>query len=89
MRRGAGASRRSRSTAAAWHTLCRLKPGQRAAAAQQFVREALAPETEIAVRSVEYVPGADGEAVVRVALAVGETETELSVKVWKGGYWQK
>ena len=51
------------------------------AAAQQFVREALAPETEIAVRSVEYVPGADGEAVVRVALAVGETETELSVKV--------
>lgn len=63
------------------HTLCRLKPGQRAAAAQQFVRESLAPETEIAVRSVEYVPGADGEAVVRVALAVGETETELSVKV--------
>ena len=27
------------------------------------------------------VAGADGEAVVRVALAVGETETELSVKV--------
>lgn len=63
------------------HTLCRMKPGQRAAAAQQFVREALAPERELAVRSVEYIPGADGAAVVRVSLAVGEAETLLSVKV--------
>lgn len=63
------------------HTLCRLKPGQRAAAAQQFVREALAAETEAEVRSVEYCPGTDGEAAVNVVLAVGGTETAVTVKV--------
>lgn len=62
------------------HTLCRLKPGERAAAARQFVREALAEETEVSVEQVAYLPGADGEAAVEVTLAVGGVETRLSVR---------
>lgn len=57
------------------YTLGRLKPAQRSAAAVQYVLEALEPETEISVEAVEYLPGADGSAQLRVELACGGEHT--------------
>lgn len=63
------------------YTLSRLKPAQRAAAAGEFVTEALAGETDVTVENVSYVPGANGSAAVRVALTVDGRSAEMTVEV--------
>ena len=63
------------------HTLCRLKPGERPAAARQYVIEALSDEPQISVGEVEYQPGADGSAVLRVELICAGQNVSASVSV--------
>lgn len=63
------------------YTLSRLKPAQRAAAARQYVAEALSEETDVTVEDVAYVPGTDDSATVAVTLLLGGRETELTIEV--------
>ena len=63
------------------YTLCRIKAGQRAAAARMFVAEALEHEPEITVKDVVYTPGADGGGSVAVTLSAEGTEAELMLEV--------
>ena len=63
------------------HTLGRLKPSQREAAAWQFALEALAPETEIALTALEYLPGDDGSAELRLELDCGGDRTAAAVRI--------
>ena len=50
------------------YTLHRLKPSERGAAARQFALDALEDEPEVSVGEVEYLPGGDGCAELRVEL---------------------
>ena len=63
------------------HTLGRIRPSQREAAAWQFALEALAPETEIALTALEYLPGDDGSAVLRLALDCGGEKTAAVLRI--------
>lgn len=58
------------------NTLCRLKPGERNAAAMQYVLEALAPEKRLSVKNVEYRALDNGAAEVYVNLLYGEATAE-------------
>lgn len=64
------------------HTLCRLKPGQRASAARLFAAEALEGERDVILEDVTYTPGeGDGGTVAVTLLLADGTETELSLEV--------
>lgn len=63
------------------HTLCRLKPGERAAAARAYVLEALAPERGVSLGALEYVPGEDGGAVLKLELLCGGSTAAVSLQV--------
>ncbi|MGN1002562.1 MAG: hypothetical protein ACI4PC_07295 [Oscillospiraceae bacterium] len=64
------------------HTLCRLKPSERAAAARQFVAEALTGETELSVLALEYRPTGDDEAEIELTLGFPEgEESRITLKV--------
>lgn len=59
------------------YTLCRLKPSERAAAAKQFIAEALADEKDVSVLEVEYLPAEGDEAEVRLTLGFPQGEESL------------
>lgn len=59
------------------HTLCRLKPSERAAAAKQFIAEALADERGVSVLEVEYRPTDGDEAEINLTLGFSEGEESL------------
>ena len=63
------------------HTLCRLKSAERSAAARQYVVEALSPEPEITVGKVEYLPGADDSARLRIELICGGQNVSATLTV--------
>lgn len=50
------------------YTLCRMKPSERSAAARQFAVEALASEPRITVGEVEYLPGPENSAQLKLEL---------------------
>lgn len=56
------------------HLLGRVRPSEREAAAQQYVREALSDEEGLSLESLTLCEGADGDALLRLSLSVG-TET--------------
>lgn len=63
------------------YTLCRLKPGERAAGARTFAEEALAAEPEVQVGEVRYTPGADGGARLEIELLCGGRSGTLALDV--------
>ena len=63
------------------HTLCRLKPAERSAAARQYAVEALSPEPEISVGAVDYLPGADDSALLRIELICGGQNISATLTV--------
>ena len=63
------------------HTLCRLKPSERSAAARQYAVEALAPEPRISVGEVEYLPGAGDSAKIRIELICGGQSVSATLTV--------
>ena len=58
-----------------------LKPSQRAAAAKLYAAEALKTENELSVGAVDYIPGPDGRAEVRVEVIYHGAASELSVTI--------
>lgn len=63
------------------HTLFAIKKSQRAAAARSMVYQALAPETRLEVRDVDYRESGD-TALVSVSLAVqggGDARVDVSI----------
>ena len=63
------------------HSLGRLRPSQRAAAAWQYALEALAPEPEVVLRSAQLLPQADGSALLRVELVCGGERTDAAIRL--------
>ena len=63
------------------HTLGRMKTSQREAAAWQYVLEALEPETEITLTALEYLPGEDGSASLRLELDCGGVSTAAIMRI--------
>jgi len=63
------------------YTLSRLKPGERSAAARQYVIEALEAEPQISVGEVEYLPGAGDSAEVSVELICGGEHTIAAIQL--------
>jgi len=62
------------------HSLCSLKPSARAAAAQQFVHEALEDE-DVEIVSVSYTPGEGDSGSVDVELSLGVESGALTLNV--------
>lgn len=62
------------------HTLCSMKSSARAAAARQFVHEALAAEN-VEILSVDCMDGQDGQCLVSVELSLDGSETNLTLRV--------
>jgi len=63
------------------HTLCRLKPGERAAAARAYAVEALAAEPEMEVGEVRYAEDGAGGALLEVELVCGGRKGALKISV--------
>ena len=63
------------------HQLGALKPSQRAAAAKLYAAEALQPENGLSVGEVDYLPGPDDSAAVRVEVIYNGTAAELIVTI--------
>ena len=63
------------------HTLCRIRPSQREGAARQYALEALEPETEVRLLALEYLPGEDGSALLRVELECGGTVQTAALRL--------
>ncbi len=63
------------------YTLCRMKPGERAANARAFAEEALAAEPEVQVGEVRYTPGEDGSALVEIELLCGGRTGTLTLGI--------
>ena len=61
------------------YMLPRIKPGERSAAARQFVAEALEAEPEISVGTVEYLPVQDDKAELRVELVCAGKTTAVTL----------
>jgi len=63
------------------HTLAHIKPGERSAAAQQFVAEALEGDSEISVGKVEYLPRMDDRAELHVELVCAGKTAAITLLV--------
>ena len=63
------------------YTLCRLKPGERAAAARAYAVEALASEPEVELGEVRYAEDGDGGALLEIELVCSGRKSALNISV--------